>query len=121
MNHPSQRLSGDRSNQSEPPQRQDAQRMAEIIPQLLARRGYARESSSERFLEAWQQVAGPFGRASRPGRVNRGVLEIVVSNSTVLQELTFQKHRLVRLMRDLLTEQRIHDLRFVVGTIDQST
>ena len=88
------------------------------MPQLMARRGYARLLSHDEFQEAWQEASGTLSQQSRPGQLRRGVLEIIVSNSVVMQELTFQKRKLLRHLSERLPHQKIRDLRFTVGTIE---
>ena len=55
---------------------------------------------------------------TRPGNVRRGVLEVLVRNSSVLQELGFLKAKIVKTLTKLVPEQQIRDVRFRVGTID---
>lgn len=55
---------------------------------------------------------------ARAGQVRRGVLEVLVANSTVMQELSFEKTRLVARLAELVPEEKIRDLKFRVGTID---
>ncbi len=83
----------------------------------MARRGYGRLISAENYDQAWQQAAGVLAHASRPGLLQRGVLQIIVNNSTAVQELTFQKRQLLRSLGEQLPDQKIRDLKFVVGTI----
>jgi predicted nucleic acid-binding Zn ribbon protein len=92
--------------------------MREIIPQLMARRGYNRMISQEDYSEIWRELAGPLRDVSRPGRLKRGVLEVVVGHSAAVQELTFQKRQLLAQLQRRMPDQKIRDLRFVVGTID---
>ena len=41
---------------------------------------------------AWREAAGPLAaKYTRPGQLRRGTLEVVVANSTLVQELGFQK------------------------------
>ena len=64
--------------------------------------------------------------ARRPGRwwrstaasggLRRGTLEVVVTNSTLMQELGFQKADLLETLTRLLPDQGIKDLRFRVGS-----
>jgi hypothetical protein len=69
--------------------------------------------------DVWQEIVGSqFANCSRPANLRQGVLEIVVNNSTVLQELTFRKKELLEQMRDQLPEQRITALRLRVGVIE---
>ena len=58
----------------------------------MARRGSARVQSSEALEAAWRDAAGPLmAKYTRVGQIRRGTLEVLVANSTLLQELGFQK------------------------------
>ena len=92
--------------------------MGDLLPELMARRGYSRSITQDKYLEAWRTAAGTLFDDSRPGILKRGVLEIVTRNSTVLQELSFQRRHLLKAICQLMPEQKIRDLRFVVGQID---
>ena len=95
------------------------ERLADVIAQLMARRGYARVQSSEAYETAWRQAAGSLAaQYTRVGQVRRGTLEILVANSTLMQELTFQKGALVKKLGELLPEEGIRALRFRVGVIN---
>ncbi len=90
-----------------------------ILSELLARRGYARVQSGGNCAAAWSEAAGTaIAASSRAGQVRRGVLEVLVANSTVMQELSFEKTRLVARLAELVPEEKIRDLKFRVGTID---
>ena len=94
------------------------QGIGDVLAQLMARRGYAREQSFERYAEVWRQVAGDMLAAcSRATQVRRGVLEVLVSNSTMIQEITFQKSDLVKRLADALPEENIRDLKLRVGSV----
>lgn len=105
------------NSKSSEPRKRDARKMADVLPQLMARRGYNRLLAQEDYVEVWQDIAGPLGQHSRPGQMRRGVLEIVVSNSAIVQELTFQKRRLAKEISERMPDQKIRDLRFIVGSI----
>jgi predicted nucleic acid-binding Zn ribbon protein len=102
----------------EPRKPRAPRRMSDLIPQLMARRGYARILSHDVYAAAWDEASGDLRRQSRAGRLRRGVLEVVASNSLVLQELTFQKRQILATIQRLLPDQRIRDLRFTVGNFD---
>ena len=93
--------------------------IAEALSGLLAKTGYAElEAASERD-DAWRDAAGAkLAAHSRIGRIRRGVLEVVVRNSAVLQELTFQKKQLLQGIAAGLPDEKIRDLRFRVGAVD---
>jgi hypothetical protein len=94
-------------------------RISTVVNELIARRGYFRFGASEELAEAWQQAVGDrLAGDTRPGNVRRGVLEVFVRNSGVMQELTFQKTRIVKRLAELLPQQKIRDIRFRVGAID---
>jgi predicted nucleic acid-binding Zn ribbon protein len=95
-----------------------AQRLANVLAELMARRGYGRVQSTEAYETAWRQAAGSLAvQYTRVGQLRRGSLEILVSNSTLMQELTFQKAALVKKLAELLPEEGIRSLRFRVGAI----
>jgi predicted nucleic acid-binding Zn ribbon protein len=98
--------------------RNGPQRINDVFSELLARRGYARELTAASFAQAWAEAVGPqWAAISRAGQVKRGVLEVFVENSTLLQELTFQKQTLLASLAGRLPEQGIRDLRFRLGAM----
>ncbi len=98
------------------------QRIADTLSGLMARRGYAQEHSSTQRDAAWQQAVGDaLAKHSRPANVQRGLLEITVRNSAVMQELTFRKKQLLkRLVKDL-PDLKIRDLRFRIGVLEEQS
>jgi predicted nucleic acid-binding Zn ribbon protein len=94
------------------------QRIGEILSQLMARRGYARVQSGGACGAAWREAAGePLAACTRATSVRRGVLEVLVSNSTMIQEIGFQKAALIKRLADLLPDEKIRDLKLRVGPI----
>ena len=92
--------------------------ISDILAQLMARRGFARVRSAEAFEAAWRKAAGEMlSQYTRPGSVRRGKLEVTVANSTLVQELSFQKPHLLRTLSELLPDEQIEDLRFRVGPV----
>ena len=105
----------ERAIQRQSRRRAAPQPIAEALSQLLARRGYAHMQSSGEFQAAWQEVAGERLRDdSRPGKLQRGVLEIVVRHAAAAQELTLRKRTLLRDLNNLLQTTTIRGLRFRV-------
>jgi predicted nucleic acid-binding Zn ribbon protein len=89
-----------------------------LLPELMARRGYARVQSAGQYDAAWNEAAGPLAaQYTRVGGLRRGKLEVVVANSTLMQELGFQKAGLLATLTRLLPDQGIKDLRFRLGAI----
>lgn len=94
------------------------QPIADVLAELMARRGFARVQSVAEYEAAWRQAAGPLAaQYSRVGELRRGKLEVFVANSTLMQEFSFQKVELVAKLQELLPDQGIADLRFRIGPI----
>jgi predicted nucleic acid-binding Zn ribbon protein len=90
-----------------------------IVAELLARRGYGRLQAADASSAAWQEAAGEaLAAQSRAGQIKRGVLEVWVTNSTLVQELSFEKARLLKKLAGLMPDEKIRDLKFRVGPID---
>ncbi len=90
-----------------------------ILSELMARRGYARVQSAGAYAAAWREAAGELAAEyTRVGSLRRGTLEVIVVNSTLVQELTFQKPALLKLLGRLLPDERLENLRFRVGNVD---
>ena len=88
-----------------------------VLSELITRKGYANIQSGEQHVEAWHAVAGPFGEQTRAVGIRRGVLEVNVKSSSLLQEITFQKTSLLKSIVESNPELRITDIRFRVGSI----
>jgi hypothetical protein len=84
----------------------------------MARRGFARQQSASALEEAWKAAAGELvAQYTRVGQVRRGALEVIAANSTLVQELAFQKPSLVEALARLVPDEAIQDLRLRVGQI----
>ena len=94
-------------------------RMGDVVNELITRRGYAQLQSSAQCADAWRAAAGSaLASHTAPGNIRRGVLEVFVRNSAVVQELTFRKKQLINELIRLTPDSRIRDLRFRVGPVD---
>jgi predicted nucleic acid-binding Zn ribbon protein len=95
------------------------QRIAEAVSQLLARQGYARQATNLEWEVLWSGIAGNEIAANcRVGNLRRGVLEIIVRNSSLLQELTFRKKQLLARVQNESLGSKVKSLRFRVGEVD---
>jgi predicted nucleic acid-binding Zn ribbon protein len=95
------------------------QTIGNVLSELMARRGYARVQSAATYDVAWREAAGPLAaKYTRPGLLRRGTLEVVVANSTLLQEMGFQKQALLKALAGLLPDEGINNLRFRVGNVE---
>jgi predicted nucleic acid-binding Zn ribbon protein len=93
-------------------------KIADVVAQLITQRGYGRIEANEDLAAAWAAAAGePLATYSRPGKLRRGTLEVSVTNSTIMQEFSFQKQRILAELGRKMPGAKIRDLRFRVGTI----
>lgn len=93
------------------------QPIADVLAQLMARQGFAQQQTAAARQKAWCKAAGELAAYTRVGPLRRGRLEITVANSTLLQELSFQKPALLKALARLLPDESVGDLRFRVGAI----
>jgi predicted nucleic acid-binding Zn ribbon protein len=93
--------------------------IGDVLSELMAQRGYGRIQGAEAHEAAWREAAGRLAaQYTRAGPVRRGTLEVIVANSTLVQELGFQKLGLLKTLAQLLPEAGIKNIRFRVGTIE---
>jgi predicted nucleic acid-binding Zn ribbon protein len=91
----------------------------DVVAKLITLRGYGRFQSDANLSAAWQAAAGEaLARFSRPGQIRRGKLEVTVTNSTTMQELSFQKLTILAELARQLPDAKITDVRFRVGKIN---
>jgi hypothetical protein len=94
-------------------------KISDVVAQLITQRGYGRIGTDEQLVAAWQTAAGEtLAKSSRAGKVRRGQLEVWVANSTMMQELGFEKARILAAIQRDLPDAKIRDLRFKVGQIN---
>ncbi|MGV3608958.1 MAG: DciA family protein [Planctomycetaceae bacterium] len=92
--------------------------LANVLSQLLAKKGYAHVQSQGLLEDAWMVSAEGMAAHTRCGKVKRGVLEIFVRDSLVLQEITFHKGELLRRMIAKCPDQKIKEIKFRVAVLD---
>lgn len=102
---------------SKDPDRRGPEALKDVIGRLFAARGWGRRQAQLRVEDAWASAAGPEQAAhTRVGRLQRGVLEIVVDSAVLLQELShFHKRALLERLRKQLPT--VKELRFRTGVI----
>jgi predicted nucleic acid-binding Zn ribbon protein len=92
--------------------------IGDVLAQLIARRGYAREQSTAALEAAWREAAGgQFAATTRASVLRRGTLEVLVSNNLLAQELGFQQDDLIARLQKLSPQTKITKLRFRVGSV----
>jgi predicted nucleic acid-binding Zn ribbon protein len=93
-------------------------KVGDVMAQLITLRGYGRFQADADLSAAWQAAAGEaLARFSRAGQIRRGRLEVIVTNSTMMQELTFQKQYILAELQRQLPDAKIRDIRFRIGNI----
>jgi predicted nucleic acid-binding Zn ribbon protein len=90
-----------------------------VIAQLVQRKGYAQVRAAGERDEAWQEAVGEqLAPSTRVGGIRRGVFEVFVANSLMMQELTFRKEELLTSLQNELPDEGIKQLRFRLGSIE---
>ncbi len=90
-----------------------ARRIGTIVSQLMSRRGYASVASDNAMMESIAQSVGPTLAGSiTVGKLSRGVLHVYAVDSVVMQELTFQKRKILKALSIDHPQAKIVDVRF---------
>lgn len=94
-------------------------RPADILGQLMARKGYAQTETANELEVTWNEIVGSKWQAkTKVGSIRSGVLEVIVSNSAVNQQLEFKKKKILAELQTQLPKNNLRDLRFRVGNIN---
>jgi predicted nucleic acid-binding Zn ribbon protein len=101
------------------PSRRGPRPLSEILGELFTVRGYGRLRARQELEDAWNAAVGePCCRQTLLGEVRRGVLNVTVAHSTLLEELAaFRKPALLAALRSGAPATTIHDIRFRVGAV----
>ncbi len=91
--------------------------IGKVIAQLVQRRGFAQVRTADQRDTVWRTLIGDMASDTQLGSLRRGVLEIIVSNSLLMQELTFRKEELLTGLQEALPEAKVEQLRFRVGKV----
>ncbi len=94
------------------------------LSELIQRRGYARSLGQTQLRSVWEEVAGSAVAAqTRVTGIQRGALQVEVSNSALLSELVaFQRTALLKSLRERYPELNIKDVKFRLnGNIARQT
>ncbi len=113
---------GDLTNRSERQRKRHFARQPKqvknLISQVITKRGYANQQGSEQLSSKWREILGePFAPLTQVVGMKRGVLEVLVTNSTLLQEINFQRPQLLKKIQQQLPAAKITSLRFRIGKI----
>ena len=86
--------------------------LGSLLNRLMARTGYDRQQGSDALRNAWNDVVPlSFRGGSQPGTVRRGVLEVFVSHSALVQEMGFHKRDLLKKLQARVPGEGITDIR----------
>jgi predicted nucleic acid-binding Zn ribbon protein len=95
--------------------------LSEVLSRLFTSRGWGRRQDRLRLEEAWAAAVAACGLAQGETRVStlrRGVLEVVVGSSVLLQELAhYHKRSLLEQLRSRLRGTIVTNLRFRAGVV----
>lgn len=90
-----------------------ARPIGSVMRRLLAEKGYASVESVQQLADAWTKIVGPvLAGLTRPRKVSRGVLMVDVANSQAMQEIHFQKAKLLKQLQVELPAYTLKELRF---------
>lgn len=94
-------------------------RPANILSQLMARKGYGQKKTNDELDEIWNVIVGEkWQTKTRVGNISRGVLEVFVSSAAVNQHLGFQKKKLIAELIKRVPQNKIKDIKFSLGSIE---
>ena len=92
--------------------------LKEILARLMAARGWGRRQGRLHLERAWEDAVGPdHARQTRVLGLRRGILEVEVAGSVLMQELAhFHKRVLLQKLKAALPREKLTDLRFRAGS-----
>lgn len=89
------------------------QKMSSLVSQLMSRRGYAQIAVGDEFQATIGAAVGEqLSAAISVGNVKKGVLQLYAADSVTLQELNFQKRKILKRIQQDLPQSKVTDLRF---------
>ena len=88
--------------------------LSKAVSELFALRGWARKQGDAQLDAIWRDVAGSVvASQTKVQRIKRGVMQVNVSNSTLLSELAlFHKCSLLKGLQESHPGLNVHDLKF---------
>ena len=87
-----------------------------IVADVLAKKGLGRPQSTIQLEKIWSEVVGSaIAPMTRCGKIHRQQLNVIVKNSTIMQELSFRKQEIIQELNKKTPDHLIKDIRFRVG------
>jgi predicted nucleic acid-binding Zn ribbon protein len=92
--------------------------LKEVLARMFTLRGWGRRSGRIHLENAWSRAIDEQARQrTRVLSLRRGVLEVEVNDSVLMQELSsFHRRRLLDVLKKSLPNENVKDLKFRVGT-----
>ena len=99
------------------------QHLSNAVSELFALRGWARKRGDAQLEAIWRDVAGSVvASQTKVQGINRGVMQVSVSNSPLLSELVmFHKFSLLKVLREKYPNLNVHELKFRLQTISKGS
>ncbi|MBM9605173.1 DUF721 domain-containing protein [Desulfopila inferna] len=86
-----------------------------VLPEVVRHQGWAAKLEMHSFFPIWEKVVGEnVACCSRPLKIVKDVLWLEVESSTWMQQLQFEKMRILDDINATLTRSRIRDIRFLL-------
>ncbi|MDR1140747.1 MAG: DUF721 domain-containing protein [Planctomycetaceae bacterium] len=90
-------------------------RVADILPQLIAKYGLQKQRNTEQITQIWRKTVGkPYDSVTWAVGLKSGTLEIAVPHHAFIQELSFRQSELLTNLQIALPEEKIKRIKFVV-------
>ena len=84
-----------------------------MITQIISRKGFTQNVLHEEWERVWNDAVGELIAAqTRIGTLNRGTLEIFVTNAVISQELSFRTVELVEILNAVTPDKKITKIKF---------
>ncbi|HKJ64025.1 MAG TPA: DUF721 domain-containing protein [Desulfopila sp.] len=90
--------------------------IAGVLPDIVRHKGWQAKLEQHSFFPVWENVVGEdLAGCSRPLKVVKNVLWLEVANSTWMQQLQFEKRRILEAVNARLSRTTIKDIRFMLA------
>lgn len=91
-----------------------------IVRRLLSKEGYGAIESMQQLLDQWPSIVGEeLAKVTRPQKVSRGVLVVLVQNSQANHEINFQKTKILTAVQAAAPGVKLNRVRFQVVEYDE--
>lgn len=81
----------------------------------MSRKGYAQATANDELQRSVNESVGEvLAKSIQVGTLNRGVLQLYASDSVTMQELIFQKRKILAGIQSNMPQSKITDLKFKV-------